>query len=272
MIKNILFPVDFSQSCIAMAPFVKRAAALLGARVTLLHCCDLTSHNGFELYVRSAQEIGEEHWDIGRRKINSFMESEFPAATCPRVLCCGDVAEQIAATAAGGFDLIVMPTHGGRFRRMLLGSTTAKVLNDVNCPVLTAEHMEVVAPKPLGYRQWVCALALNADSERVLNVANGAAGEAGANLLLVHAVDCSTGRPDCSEMALCRLAELQTSVGCNAEIRVVRGPVKEALLEATRQASADLLIVGRPLSHSLGRIDDLTYGLIRDSPCPVLSV
>jgi len=34
MIENILFPVDFSLSCAAMAAYVKRAAVICGARVT----------------------------------------------------------------------------------------------------------------------------------------------------------------------------------------------------------------------------------------------
>jgi hypothetical protein len=53
---------------------------------------------------------------------------------------------------------------------------------------------------------------------------------------------------------------------------MVRGPVKDALLEAAQQSSADVLIVGRPQSGSLGRLRDLTYGVIRDALCPVLSV
>ena len=35
LITNILFPVDFSSSCVAMAAYVKRAATLLGAKVSL---------------------------------------------------------------------------------------------------------------------------------------------------------------------------------------------------------------------------------------------
>jgi hypothetical protein len=31
LITNILFPVDFSASCVAMASYVKRAATLFGA-------------------------------------------------------------------------------------------------------------------------------------------------------------------------------------------------------------------------------------------------
>ena len=44
-IQNILFPVDFSPSCVAMAAYVKRVAAISGARVTLIHVFDLYSHD-----------------------------------------------------------------------------------------------------------------------------------------------------------------------------------------------------------------------------------
>lgn len=243
MIEKILFPVDFSPSCAAMATYVKRAAAVFGSQVTLLHVCDLASHNGFELYLRSLQEIAEEHWGIARDKLDSFLDSEFPVAECPRVLRSGEAAEEIAELArTGGFDLIVMPTHGGRFRQMLLGSTTAKVLNDADCPVMTTEHAETAAPKPLEHREWICAISLNPDSERVLRIARSAASEAGAKLSVFDAIHDG-------------------------------GAVKEAILQAVRRSAADALIIGRtPPSGALGRIRDLTYSLVRDSPVPVLSI
>jgi nucleotide-binding universal stress UspA family protein len=276
MIENILFPVDFSPSCVAIGAYVKRAAAIFGSRVTLLHVCDLASHNGFELYLRSLQEIAEEHWNIARRKIDSFLESEFPLTKCPRVVRSGDAAEQIAEVAStGAFDLIIMPTHAGRFRRMLLGSTTAKVLNDADCLVMTTEHAEVIAPRSLEHREWVCAVDLSGDSKRVLDLANRAAATAGARLSLIHVIQNSGSaaehRRD-EEKARQSIGELQKSIGCEAMLRVIRGPIKEAILDAAQQFGADVLIIGRPQSKVLGRMRDLTYGLVRDSPFPVLSV
>jgi nucleotide-binding universal stress UspA family protein len=52
MLENILFPVDFSPSCVAMAAFVKRSAALFGAKVSMMYVVDPASHSGFELYLR----------------------------------------------------------------------------------------------------------------------------------------------------------------------------------------------------------------------------
>jgi hypothetical protein len=72
MIDKILFSVGFSASCAAMAPCVKRAAGFFGSEVTLLYVCDLGSHNGFELYVRSPPEINEEHRGIAQSQLSSF--------------------------------------------------------------------------------------------------------------------------------------------------------------------------------------------------------
>jgi len=73
MIRKILFPVDFSPSCTAMAAYVQRAAALCGATVSLVHVCDLASHSGFELYARPGNEIAEEHWNVAREKLEQFL-------------------------------------------------------------------------------------------------------------------------------------------------------------------------------------------------------
>jgi hypothetical protein len=64
MIENILFPVDFSPPCAAMAAYVKWASVICGARVTLVHVFDLTGHNGFELYVQPLPEIADEHREL----------------------------------------------------------------------------------------------------------------------------------------------------------------------------------------------------------------
>src|SRR5260370_29375606 len=67
----------------------------------------------------------------------------------------------------------------------LLGSTTAKVLNDADCPVLTTQHAETISPRPLERREWACAIGSGTDSERVLRYASQAAEAVHANLTLV---------------------------------------------------------------------------------------
>src|SRR5277367_1674143 len=195
MITNILFPVDFSPSCVAMAAYVKRSATMMAAKVSLLHVVDTARFNSFELYSRPMSEISEDHLSIGRERLDSFLAAEFPPDRCPRILASGDAATEIARVARdGGFDLIIMPTHSGFFRQMLLGSTTAKVLNDADCPVLTSTHAQTIAPRPLEHREWLCAIGLSSNSERVLRFANRGAVEARARLSIIHAVQ--GGDPD----------------------------------------------------------------------------
>ncbi len=284
--QNILFPVDFSPSCVAMATYVKRAAVIFGAKVTLVHVFDLYSHDALQLYVRPLSEVAEEQQNLARGKLDSFLNSEFPVGECHRVLMSGDAAKLIVQFARmDKFDLIIMPTHAGLFRRTLLGSTTAKVLNDADCPVLTTQHAETISPGPLEHREWVCAIGLDTDSERVLRLAGQAAEAVHANLTLVHVILASG--PDLPveldleerlqsakrEAASRRMKELQNAAGSHAQVSIAIGPIKDMLTEQARRLRADVLVIGRsPQSGVLGRLRDLSYALARDAPCPVLSV
>jgi nucleotide-binding universal stress UspA family protein len=269
-----------------MAAYVKRAAAIFGARVTLVHVYDVYSHDGFQLYVRPLSEVAEEQQNLARDKLDAFLKSEFPIGERPRILLSGDAATQIAQLArTDKFDLIIMPTHAGLFRRTLLGSTTAKVLNDADCPVLTTQHAETISPRQLEHREWVCAIGLDTDSERVLRYASRAAESVHANLTLVHVIPASG--PDLPveldleerlqsakrEAASSRIEELQNAAGSHAVVSIATGPIKGALTEAARRLRADVLVIGRsPQPGVRGRLRDLSYAIARDAPCPVLSV
>ena len=67
--------------------------------------------------------------------------------------------------------------------------------------------------------------------------------------------------------------KIASEVGIRAATLIARGSVKEALLEAVAEFDADVLIIGRTSDGvSAGRLRDLTYAVVRDSPFPVLSV
>jgi nucleotide-binding universal stress UspA family protein len=284
-IRTILFPVDFSPSCDAMVPFVKRAAAMFSAKVTLLYVLE-PSGSGFELLTRPAPQVEEDQKTVACSKLTAYLASELPTEEFPRLLVVGEAAARIATVAKErGFDLIVMPTHAGVFRRMLLGSTTAKVLNDADCMVFTTQHAETISPRRLEHREWVCAIGLSADSERVLRIATQLAETAHANLSLIHAIPAAQPGPpvqlDLEERvqsiekraAHDRVRELQRAVGSHAKVRIAVGPTKDALVETAHKLQADALVIGRSSQPGAqGRLRDLTYAVVRDAPCPVISV
>jgi nucleotide-binding universal stress UspA family protein len=282
-IHRILFPVDFSDSCVAMAPIVERTASIASAEVTLLHVLEPPS-SGFELRVRPLREVKGDLRLVAREKLHSFLQSEFPHS--PRVLVEGEAGSQIARVAREQhFDLITIPTHANVFRRMLLGSTTAKVLNDADCPVLTTRHAETISPRPIEHREWLCAVGLQEDSKRVVRYSVESAKTFGSNLKLVHVISTSETRgpieldlkkelqTEEGQTAHRRIEEFLKEMGAHAPIHIIRGPIKDSLTEAARRFAADILAIGRsPQSGSLGRMRDLTYVVVRDAPCPVLSV
>jgi len=106
-----------------------------------------------------------------------------------------------------------------------------------------------------------------------------------ANLTLVHVIPRSA--PDLSvqldleehlqsairEAASRRIEELQGAAGSHAPVRIAIGALKDMLTGEARRLRADVLVMGRsPQSGALGRLPDLTYAVVRDAPCPVLSV
>jgi nucleotide-binding universal stress UspA family protein len=284
-IQKILFPVDFSPSCDAMAPFVQRVAAMFSAKVTLLYVLE-PSTSGFEVLTRPVPHAEEDRKKLACAKLETYLTAEFPLHEIPRLLVAGEAAARIVEVTKGrGFDLIVTPTHGGVFRRMLLGSTTAKVLNDADCMVLTTQHAQTISPRPLEHREWVCAVGLSADSKRVLGIASQLAETAHANLSIIHAISSAQPGPPIQldleerveslerQTALERVSELQKVVGSHAHVRIAAGPVKDALTGMACRLHADALIIGRSTQPNVqGRLRDLTYAVVRDAPCPVISV
>ena len=142
---------------------------------------------------------------------------------------------------------------------------------------MTTQHAETISPRPLEHREWVCAVGLQADSERVLRYTAQVAETFHGNLLLIHAISSSEPglavqldldeRMQSAERQVAahhRLEELQRNAGSHAnQYRI--GPIKDALIEAALRSQADLLVIGRsPQAGDLGRLRDLTYAVVRD--------
>jgi len=240
------------------------------AQLTLLYVLEPFAYNDIPMDATGAS----------RRRLGGYLADELEQFDVERVMLEGDASAQIADYAgAQGFDLIMLPTHGyGDFRRLMLGSVTSNVLRDAICPVWTGVHMEKV-PKleDIAFRKIVCAVDLGKQSCLTLNWASRFASEFGAELEIVHAV----GAPgehlmldqDFTRQAKLNLQALQTSVGCDGRISIISAePASGVCLHACRE-KADLLVIGRSVHDGvLGRLRANAYSIIRQSPCPVVSV
>ena len=284
---RILVPVDFSP---ASENAARHAAALsrhFHAEMVLLHVHSLLPMTVGAMDGAYLGPDPKELAERAQRELNSFLESELDDLAVRRVQMEGDPARRIVQFAEEEKPgLIVMSTHGyGPFRRFILGSVTAKVLHDTPFPVWTGVHLEQAAGAPLQLGSVLCAVDLSPHSRRTLCWAGQLAAEFGARLGLVHAAaplemtgpDGGYFAPEWRNVLVQRaeqdMAKLQEELGSHAEVFVHSGEAPKVVRQAAAEFPADVLVIGRsPTGGLAGRLRTNAYAIIRESPCPVVSV
>jgi nucleotide-binding universal stress UspA family protein len=135
--KRILVATDFSPCAKAALDQAVKIAAATGAQLTLMHTHSLPAYvlpdgTVFALDSVAAREI--------EKSIEGQLALERQRAGVSMELLCveGNPAESVLSQAAkGGFDLLVMGTHGRTgVRRLLLGSIAERVLRSAPCPMM----------------------------------------------------------------------------------------------------------------------------------------
>jgi len=225
--------------------------------------------------IRQARQAGFE----------SFLTKEFPAGDVKSVLVQGDPAGEIVAYARdNNVDLIMMPTHGhGPLRRFLLGSVTAKVLHDSDAPVWTGAHTTELRSHTNGhYGHILCAVDVDTSDIPVIQWAAEFARKEGAGLRLIHAVAGAASRrvesdqlvrAELFKLARQGIEDLQKAALSSFEL-IVRGGKPEIVVhDAVQDLGADLVVIGRGvIQGAFGRLRSHAYSIIRESPCPVISI
>jgi nucleotide-binding universal stress UspA family protein len=250
-LKRILFPVDFSDRSRGAASYAEEFAAHFDAELILLHVVEPPEYNAA---LADSHRIHPEGFD-------KFFGPGIQRLRVTRLTEHGDAARKIVECASRRHaDLIMIPTQGlGVYRRLIIGSTSAKVLHDADCPVWSAVHWaRVPPPEKIHYRRICCAVDLKPHREKVLAWARGLAQAYGAEVTLLHA-----GEPEA-------VKELETA---GLEVRIQDGEPAKVVAGLAQELHADLLVIGRGAeSGILGRLVTTAYSVIRQSPCPVVSV
>jgi nucleotide-binding universal stress UspA family protein len=284
-IKNILFPVDFSERACGGAPFVAAFMKRFGAKATVLHMVEPMPYVVYAdgapvvLNLDTLREEAQAH-------LNESFLREFANLPATRLAAVGNAADSIIRFAnTNKVDLIMMPTHGyGLFRSFLLGSVTSKVLHDAQCPVWTATHTEEPPLKEhLPCKSVLCAVDGSDNSLSVLRWAGEFARNAEAKLRVVHVIPAPGEwmsrslavefEMESRRQARIDMETLESAAGLEAPICIAAGDVSTGICGEATQHGADVVIIGRGILHErLGRLRAHSYQIIRTAPCPVISV
>jgi nucleotide-binding universal stress UspA family protein len=274
-LSRILLPVDFSERAVGAAHYAGSLACHYGCELVLVHVLVPPQYEFGAVDVAGSMlaELCRDRLQQAREDLDGFQAQDLAGMNVRRVVLEGDPSASIVDFAHNEHcDLIVMPTHGyGPFRRFILGSNTAKVLHDADCPVWTGVHMEDAPATPsIVIRNILCAVDLGPQSARALAWAGGLARQFEAHVSLLHAMPCG---PSVQLAAGEELRMLQCKSGVEADLMTVTGEPAKAICDAADRLHADVLVIGRGSAAGVyGRLRANAYTIIRESPCPVVSV
>ncbi len=145
--KDILFPIDFSESSKKILPYVLTLSKTFGSTVHLLYVVrDLKYLTSFHVPHPSLTLIENEIAESSQKMMEKVCEEELQG--CPRFIkkiLIGDPAHEIIQYAQDEeIDLIIMGSHGRKgLEKALFGSVAEKVVKNSPVPVLTVNPYKV---------------------------------------------------------------------------------------------------------------------------------
>lgn len=302
-IRDILCPIDFSESSRRALDHAATIANWYGSRVTLLHVFTI-------LPVVAYAEGGERlpaapvlctDRDALLTSVQTFADAEVGSSvpvTCD--VAEGDIADTILSKACTlRSDLIVMGTHGrSGFERLVLGSITNKVLRRAECPVLSVPPRvpdAVPIPSTL-FKHIVCAVDFSTWSLRGLAYAMSLAQDADARLTVVHVIESppeitrerhdqmTAGRQSLreyvAEAETDRRRQLEDAVPetvrayCRVDFVLPTGKPSREILRIAAERDAGLIVAGAQGRGAIGRLvfGSTTDALVREAHCAVLTL
>ncbi len=278
--KKILFPVDFSDPCTAIVPYVFAMQKHCNAQLALVHAYGPEAL-AFSALPITDPRLPDETRALQEEHMANYAAKHFPGVPVELYTGVGEPASVIEdVVKREGADLVMLPTHGrGVLRRMLLGSVTTKILHDLTVPVWTGHATQDLK---VPYRNVLCALDSSDEAEAVLRAACSLATSYDAKLSIVCVLEMPPPtmevaygpyKSDFIDMINERLRELKAKTGISAPHVIAEGLVPDAIREEALKQKADLIVTGR--GQELGifsRAWSHLYPIIRHAPCPVLSL
>jgi len=289
-VKSILCPIDFSDFSAAAYQHALSLAEYYKARLIALHVVELWKYP-FADYVAHETDYAQFSAAMnegGQVKLQRFVKEHSVGGVQPELVVRQGNAPRCILSFAQKENMegIVMGTHGRRgFDRLVLGSTTDRVIRKAACPVLVVSNAShtVLDTGPEGRhrlsRILYCTDFSN-NSDRAREYAISLAAEYSAELVLLHVgenvSDVARAEAIIAEH-IKQLGKLVSGTECeNLKVRltVKFGKPYEEIVRYATEEQASLIIMSARGGDAVDRavFGSTTYRVIQLGPCPVLAV
>lgn len=290
-LKVILCPIDFSEFSARAYQYALSLAEHYRAKLVALHIVELWRYPfaDYAAYEADFANFCKALTEGGEQRLRELVKKYPHESIQPElVVKMGNASDLILSFAQEQhMDGIVMGTHGRRgFDRLVLGSTTDRVMRRSSCPVL------VISKQPHHYtadqegrhvhhlNRILYCTDFSHHSERALNYAISATEEYDAELTLLHVVEHvpRSTKPEeliatCTERLDQLIApERRKTMKLRTKVRI--GKPYEEIAQHVLEAQIDMVTMAARGADALDRavFGSTTYRVIQLGPCPVLIV
>jgi nucleotide-binding universal stress UspA family protein len=293
--RQIMCPVDFSESSVRALAYAAVVARWYGAHLTVLHVVPtfepMQARGDLGDPVRVVTPMPREQVIEEMSRSLNLADLSTPATPVAEA---GDPQATIVDQALSRkADLIVMGTHGRRgFKRLLLGSVTEAVLREGPCPVLTVPPQ---ASAPLSqaatFKRILCPVDFSPSALQAVGFALGLAHQANGAVTLLHVIEWLAEEElqapthfnvpeyrrymaaDAQERLRTLVAEESRAPAAIDDV-IEFGRAYRVILREAEKKPADLIVMGAQGRGGIGLalFGSTTQQVVRGATCPVLTV
>jgi len=289
-LKSILCPIDFSDFSVSAYQYALSLAEYYKSRMVALHVVELWKYPFADYAAHEADyaKFSKALSEGGEAQLRRFVD-EHSATGPPRELVVhqGNAANCILAFAQKqNMDLIVMGTHGRRgFDRLVLGSTTDRVMRKAACPalVVSKDSHRALCTGPDGrhcLNRIIYCTDFSNNSEQARGYAISLAAEYNAELVVLHVAEQPRDLGKAEVLIGERLREIATWCAegegkkLNMKSAVKTGKAYEEIVRYAGDSQASLIILTARGGDVVDRavFGSTAYRVIQLGPCPVLAI
>lgn len=303
--RQILCPIDFSETSIRALTYAAAFASWYEARLEVLHVVPVSAQDvtplpsgegspSLGVHAPSRSEIEDEI----RRAIATTGVSGIDATPLVQE---GRAHEVIVSRAQEQpADLLVIGTHGRNgFRRLLLGSVAEKVLRTAPCPVLTVPPGAAPVTGAPALERILCPVDFSPSARKALRYALELTRQTNGRLTVLYALEYAEPEEnlelspfdpcypasvenrrrrqqlaDYTRQRLHALIAEEAAAGGEIDQVVMNDRAYKAILRQAADAGTDLIVMG---AQGSGGLELMLYGsntqhVVRAATCPVLTV